>query len=119
MKRVLLAVVLGLVAPLAFVVGGSLFEVQGQNSSKEIVAGCVAIALYCAACQFWLSRKGSGGFRANWPMMVGMVGALLVACLLFIQGGLFHNWPQFISGCVGSFAGALLSVCRTGKVKCA
>ena len=105
-SRVVLAVGLGILAPLAFIVGGSLFE----NSRWETIAGYVAIALYCTACQFWLPRKGSGALPANWPILVGMVGGLLAARAL----GMFPTWPQFICGCVAAIAGAALSALRGG-----
>jgi hypothetical protein len=103
--KVLLSIVLGILAPLAFIVGGSLFE----NTPGETLAGCVAAALYCAVCQFWLPRKGSGGLAANWPILAGMIGGLLVACAFLVAG---PKWSQFVSGCLGSFAGFLLSARR-------
>jgi uncharacterized membrane protein HdeD (DUF308 family) len=106
--RVLLGVVLGFLAGLAFIVGASAFE----NSRWETLAGCVAILLYCVACQFWLPRKGTGGFPANWPILAGMIGGLLAQCVLLVEGGLFNNWPLFVSGCVGGFVGILLSARR-------
>jgi hypothetical protein len=108
--KVLLSIVLGFLAPLAFMAGGTLFE----NTPRMTLAGCVAIVLYCAACQFWLPRKGTGGFSANWPILAGMIGGLLAGCAFKVQGGLFHNWAQFVSGCLGSFAGFLLSTRRKG-----
>jgi hypothetical protein len=108
---VLVSIGLGFVAPLVFILGASPFEVQGQSSIKETLGGCVTVVLYIAACQFWLSRKG-GGFRAAWPIMVGMVGSLLATSALLVQGGIFHNWPMVVSGCIGSFAGILLSIRR-------
>jgi hypothetical protein len=110
--RVLLSAGLGFLTPLAFIVGGEVFE----NTRWETLAGCVATFLYCVTCQFWLLRKAGGGFRAGWPIMVGMVGSLLVACALLVAGGIFHNWPMVISGCVGVFAGALLSIRRSSRI---
>ena len=103
--KVLLSIVLGILAPLAFIVGGSLFE----NTPRETLAGCIAIVLYCAACQFWLPRKGIGGFSANWPILAGMIGGLLAGCAFMVEGGVLHNWPQFASGALGSLVGFLLS----------
>jgi len=105
---VFLSIVLGILATLAFIVGGSFFE----NSRWETVAGCVAIFLYCGTCQFWLPRKGAGGFPANWPILAGMIGGLLAASVFLVEGAVFHNWPQFVSGCLGSFAGFLLTIRR-------
>jgi hypothetical protein len=47
--------------------------------------------------------------------LAGMIGGLLVACVFLVEGGLFHNWPQFVSGCLGSFAGFLLSTRRGNR----
>jgi hypothetical protein len=105
---VLVSIVLGIVAALAFIVGGSLFE----NTPRETLGGCVAVILYCVACEFWLARRGGGGLKGGWPTLVGMVGALLAVCVLMVQGGISHNWPMFISGVIGSFAGVLLSIRR-------
>lgn len=106
--RVLLSAGLGFLAPLAFIVGGELFE----NTSQGKLAGHVGVVLYCSACQFWLPRKGTGGFPANWPILAGMIGGLLAANILFVQGGISHNWPMLVSGCIGGFVGVLLSVRR-------
>jgi drug/metabolite transporter (DMT)-like permease len=104
-SRVLLAVTLAILAPLAFIVGGSFFE----NSKWEATAGYAAIALFCSACQFWLPRKGSGGLPANWPILLGMIGGLLAGRAF----GLCPTWPQFICACVAAVAGASLSALRT------
>lgn len=119
-RRELVAVGLGLLAPFVAILGAELFEVPGQNSIKEIVAGALAVALYCAACQFWLARMGSRGLRVNWPVLGAMVAPLLAVCLLAVavEGGrtwLFFGLPVLISGCVGSFVGALLGARGTTK----
>jgi hypothetical protein len=119
--RELVAVGLGLLAPFVAFLGAALFEVPGQNSIKEIVAGALAVALYCAACQFWLARMGSRGLRRiNWPVLGAMVAPLLAVCLLAVavEGGrtwLVFGLPVFISGCVGSFVGAMLGARGTTK----
>jgi hypothetical protein len=115
--RVSLAVVFGFLAPLAFIVGGSLFEVKGKNSIKETLAGYVALALFCAVCQIFLTRRGRGGFAANWPLVACMIGGLLAAQTL----GFCHSWPQFFVAAFGAVAGAVgcvvLSPKRTAGVK--
>lgn len=88
---------------MAFIFGGSLFEVQGQNSIREAVAGYVALTLCCAVCQFLLTRRGRGGFAANWPILACMVGGLLAARVL----RLCPNWPQFVAAASGALAGAV------------
>jgi len=110
--KVLLSAGLGCLTPIAFVVGGEAFE----NTRWETLAGCVTTFLYCVVCQFWLSRKAGGGFRAGWPILVGMVGSLLAVCALSVAGGILHNWPMLVSGCVGGFAGALLSIRRGRRI---
>jgi len=101
--RVSLAIVLGILAPLAFIAGGELFEVQGQNSIKETVAGYVATILFCAVCQFLLARRGRGGLPVDWTILACMISALLAARAL----GLCHNWPQFVAAAAGVVAGAV------------
>lgn len=118
--RELISAGLGLLAPFVAILGAELFEVPGQNSIKEIVAGALAVALYCAACQFWLARMGSRGLRVNWPVLGAMVAPLLAVCLLVVavEGGrtwLVFGLPVLISGCVGSFVGALLGARGTTK----
>ncbi len=97
--RVSLAVVLGVLASVAFIAGGSLFEGQGQ----ETLAGYVALILFCAVCQFLLTRRGRGGFAANWPILACMIGGLLAGRAL----GLCPSWPQFAAATSGAVAGAL------------
>lgn len=119
MRKVLFSAGLGLLAPFVAILGAEPFEVHGQNSIKEIVAGSLAVALYCAACQFWVARMGSRGLRANRPALVAMGASLLAVCLLVsLQGGqtwLFFGLPVLILGCVGSFVGALLGARGTPK----
>ena len=116
MIRIVLSICLGFLATVAFMVGGALFENQGQWETR---AGLVAIALYCAACQFFLPRKRSAAFPANWPIvigLIGMVGSLLAVCVKMVQGGFSQSWPQFVSGSVAALAGALLAARRPPKV---
>lgn len=110
---VLVSIVAGFLASLVFILGASPFEVQGQNSMQETLGGCAAVFLFFTACQFWLTRMGGGGFVTGLLVMVGMVGALLTTCAQFVSGGISHNWPMLVSGCIGSFAGILLSIRRT------
>lgn len=105
---VVVSIVLGFLATAAFIVGGSIFE----NTPRETLGGCAAVVLFCVVCQFWLSRRAGGGFGAGWPTLVGMLGSLLAMCILLVEGGIFHNWPMFLSGLIGSFAGVLLSIRR-------
>ena len=97
--RVSLAVVLGILAPVAFIAGGSLFE----NTPREMSAGYAAVALYCGVCQILLTRRGRGGFAANWPILACMIAGLLAARAL----GLCPNWPQFVAAASGAVAAAM------------
>jgi hypothetical protein len=71
MGKIVLSVVLGLLSPLVFIIGAEPFEVRGMNSVQEVLAGCIAVALYLAVCQFMATRNSggslpvvAGGFRA-------------------------------------------------------
>lgn len=94
-----LAVVLGVLAPLAFIAGGSFFE----NTHHEALAGYVALTVFCAVCQFLLTRRGHGGLAPNWPVLACMVSGLLAARAL----GMCANWPQFVAAASGVLAGSL------------
>jgi hypothetical protein len=135
MGRVLLSIVLGLAAPFVLILGASPFEVPGQNSIKEIVAGSVTVALYLAVCQFLVAPRESRRLGAKWPTMVAMAASLLAVCLLIValEGGkawLFSAAPMLIPGCLGILAGAVLAgwvnllpvsseVCRRSLLICA
>jgi hypothetical protein len=118
MRKVLFSAGLGLLAPVAFILGAEPFEVPGQNSLKEILAGSVAVALYFAACQFWLARGSVRVHRINWPVLKAMIASLLAMCLLpiLLEGGqswLFASLPMLVSGCIGGLGGALLAPRKT------
>jgi hypothetical protein len=111
---VLASIVPGFLASLVFILGASPFEVQGQNSMmKETLGGCAAVFLFSTACQFWLTRMGGGRLEIGLLVMAGMFGTDLITCAHFVSGGISHNWPMLVSGCIGSFAGILLSIRRT------
>ena len=111
---VLVSIVPGFLASLVFILGALPFDVQGQNSMmKETLGGCAAVFLFSTACQFWLTRMGGGGLVIGLLVMAGMFGTDLITCAHFVSGGISHNWPMLVSGCIGSFAGILLSVWRT------
>lgn len=117
-RKLASAVGLGLLAPVAFILGAEPFEVPGQNSLKEILAGSVAVALYFAACQFWLARGSVRAHRINGPVLKAMIASLLAVCLLpiLLEGGrswLVASLPMLVSGCVGGVGGALLAPRKT------
>jgi hypothetical protein len=105
MGKIVLCVVLGLLSPLLYILGAEPFEVRGENSVQEILAGGVAVALYLAVCQFLATRNSSGGLRADWPILAAMVAPLLAVCL--IMGSSDVGVPMFLAGCVGCLAGAV------------
>lgn len=117
MKRVLLSIGVGILAPFVFILGASPFEVPGQNTPKEILAGSVVVLLHSAFCEFWIAGKLVGPPRARWPIPVTTVlSFLVVAALLALQGGLawlFSGLPIFVSGCLGVAAGLLLLTRRS------
>jgi hypothetical protein len=82
---------------------GSAFE----NSKGELIAPCVAAALYLAFCQFWVAPRGSREFWAKLPVLVASVAPLL----------LFVNMPPrtwgipwvLVSGLLGSVVGTMIA----------
>lgn len=111
MRRVLLSIFLGLFSPFVFIMGASPFEVVGQNSIKEIVAGSLAVALYLAICQFFVAPRGSRRLGAKWPTLVAMTAPLSVAVVLIALVEKHHvllvQGLPVISGCLGIVAGAV------------
>ena len=111
---VLVSIVPGFLASLVFILGAQPFEVQGQNSyMRETLGGCAALFLFAAACQFWLTRMGGGGWLIGLFVMAGMLGTDLITHVHSVSGGISHNWPALVAAGIGSFAGILLSVWRT------
>jgi hypothetical protein len=107
-----------LIVTAVIVLGAEPFEAHGQNSPKVIVAGSLAIAIYAAACQFWVVR---GIHRApgpvNWPVLGAMVASLLVVTILMVLQEevtwLNYGLPVLIAGGVGGLAGNFLATRRT------
>ena len=105
MGKIVLSVVLGLLSPLVYILGAEPFEVRGENSVQEVLAGGVAVALYLAVCQFLATRNSSGGLRADWPILAAMVAPLLAVCL--IMGSSDVGVPILLAGSIGCLAGAV------------
>jgi hypothetical protein len=105
MGKIVLSVVLGLLSPLVYILGAEPFEVRGENSVQEVLAGGVAVALYLAVCQFLATRNSSGGLRADWPILAAMVAPLLAVCL--IMGSSDVGVPMLLAGSIGCLAGAV------------
>ena len=120
MKRILPLVGLGILSPLVFFLGAAPFEVPGQNPIMERVGGSLAVAIYCAVCQFWLARRSAKPATSSWARLSAMVLPIVATCLLVqvAEGG--QSWryfwgPLLVAGCVGSVAGVVLGG-RTGSV---
>jgi hypothetical protein len=101
---VLVSLVLGVTAALVAFGAAAAFEVQGRTSKGELIAPCVAAALYLAFCQFWVAPRGRSGLWAKLPTLVASVVPLLLDVNLppRIWG---IPWV-IISGCFGSVIGA-------------
>src|ERR1039458_4685254 len=74
MGRIVISVVLGLLSPFVFIMGAAPFEVHGSNSVKEVLAGCIAVALYLAVCQFLVARSSGPRLRADSAVTRGSSG---------------------------------------------
>jgi hypothetical protein len=105
MGKIVLSVVLGVLSPLVFIMGAEPFEVRGENSVQEVLAGGIAVALYLAVCQFMATRNSSSGFRADWPILAAMVAPLLAVCL--IMGSSDVGVPMLLAGSIGCLAGSV------------
>jgi hypothetical protein len=101
--KILLSVVLGFFSPIVFIIGAEPFEVRGENSVQEVLAGCIAVALYLAVCQFLAVRNSGSGLRDDWPILAAMVAPLLAGCLIVEDSGL----PMLLAGCIGCLAGSV------------
>jgi hypothetical protein len=97
--------------------GAEPFEARGGNSLKEVLAGCVAMALYLALCQFLVARsaRSAGSTPAVWSsLFVAMIAPLVVAFLaiaIMEKSGvvLEQDVPMLFAGCTGCLAGALIA----------
>jgi hypothetical protein len=89
-----------------------MIDPHGKNSVKEMLAGCIAVALYLAVCQFLVARNCALGVRTEvavpegtnvdaiahrqykpskisvlfpaWPILVAMVAPLLAISFLMM-----------------------------------
>jgi hypothetical protein len=102
-RMVLVSLFLGFTAlPVSFVAGAAL-----EHSKGELIAPCVAAALYLAFCQFWVAPRGSRGFWAKLPTLVASVTPLLVGLVPWTP--LAFGIPVLTSGCLGSVVGAMIA----------
>jgi hypothetical protein len=102
-RIIAVSVFLGITALLVSFVAASAFE----NSKGELIAPCVAAALYLAFCQFWVAPRGSRGFRTKLPTLVASMAPLL---LLFNLPPRTWGIPWvMVSGCLGSVVGVMIA----------
>jgi hypothetical protein len=120
MGRIVLSIILGCLSPFVFILGAEPFEVRGKSSFQEILAGCIAIGLYLAVCQFFVARKGEFGLRTKWIILAAMDAPLLAASIVILvleNGSVFFAQavPMLLAGCAGSFAGAIAAARGTTR----
>jgi hypothetical protein len=92
--------------------GAEPFEARGKTSVQEVLAGCIAVALYLAVCQFMATRNSSSGIRADWPILAAMMAPLLgmVLFIAAVENGdvvLAQGVPMLLAGCIGCLAGSV------------
>ena len=106
MRRVPLALLLGLLAPFAAFMGGAAVEIPGQNPPQEVIAASAAAALFLGVCQY-LVACGGGRPGRRWPAAVTMLVPLFVG--VGIAEGASPLSPVLIAGCAASLAGVFLA----------
>ena len=104
-RMVVVSFFLGMTALVVSFVVAAAFETRGGTSNAELIAPCVAAALYLAFCQFWVAPRGSSGFWAKVPTLVASVAPLLGHQLALGAFGI----PWLASGCLGSVIGAMIA----------
>jgi uncharacterized membrane protein HdeD (DUF308 family) len=102
--KILLSVVLGFFSPIVYIIGAEPFEARGETSVQEVLAGCIAVALYLAVCQFMATRNSSSGLRDDWLILAAMV-APLVAISFIMESS--DRFLILLAGCIGCLAGAV------------
>jgi hypothetical protein len=108
-SRILIMVVvslfLGMTALLVTFVAGSAFE----HSKGELIAPCVAGALYFAFCQFWVTPRGDSRFRAKLPTMAASITPLLLMVAPLNEISPINRLLWLTSVCLGSVIGAMIA----------
>jgi hypothetical protein len=110
--RVFLSAVLGFTALFVFFVTAAVLEVPGINSTREVVASCLAGGLYLGCCQGWVTWRTPGGLMTRGRTMVAMLAPLLLlAVVIYMVEN--RSWvpglPWLLAGGLGSLAGAWFS----------
>ena len=116
MKNVL-AAGLGLITPFVFILGAAPFEVVGRTSVAEVAAGCVAVILYLAFCQYRVALKAGQGPAVHWNSVIAMwapvaASVALIASVEKWRTVLNQGLPMLLAGTTGVMAGALLAARR-------
>jgi hypothetical protein len=85
----------------------------GPLPVKAIVAGCIAVAVYLAACQFLAVLRSRDNWRSRWSVFLVTLTPILADFLLVLavekrQVVLSQGVPMLASGFIGNLAGALI-----------
>ena len=97
----------------AFMAGAEPFDRPGPAPVKAIVAGCIAGAVYLAACQFLAVLRSRDDWRSRCSVFLIILTPILAASLLTLavekrQVFLSQGVPILVSGFIGNLAGALI-----------
>jgi hypothetical protein len=98
---------LGFTTLLVSFVAAAILETPAGTSNGELIAPCVAAALYLAFCQFWVAPRGRGRF---WAKLLTVVAS--VAPLLLYVNEHRRAWGipwVMVSGCLGSAIGSMIA----------
>ena len=97
----------------AFIAGGELFDRPGPLPVRAIVAGCIAVAVYLAACQVLAVLRSPDDWRSRGSVFLIILTPILAAFLFMLavekrQVVLSQGVPMLVSGFIGNLAGALI-----------
>ncbi len=113
MKQILKSIGLGLLTPFIGIIGAEPFEVPGQNPVMERIGAGVAVAIYCAVCQFLITRQNVKSNSPLLPPIAAMVLAIGAVCIILIAvegpGSLIYfGGPILVAGFIGAVSGMIL-----------
>jgi len=112
-RSIALPVWMSLFSPGAFIAGAEPFDRPGPLPVKAIVAGCIAVAVYLAACQVLAVLRSRDDWRSRCSVFLIILTPILAASLLTLavekrQVFLSQGVPMLVSGFIGNLAGALI-----------
>ena len=118
---IVLCAALGLLTPLVAVLGGEPFETA--NAFMAATGSVLAVFLYAALSQYWITRRTSKTARSNWPNAAAMMVPLVATCLLLVGGeggreSVSLSGALSVAGCVGAVIGMRRGV-RRGNARSA